>query len=310
MSELGLLAESVWQRIAEYGFYGNAFLGGLAVSLTCSVLSAFVVLRRMAFIGQGVSHAAFGGVGAAMLAGVALASVRPTMARDVIVAAFCIATAVIIGYLSRKGKLSEDVAIGIALAAAMAIGVLLLDIRAGWLEELARTGRLDRTELGYTPSFHDILFGNIYLITGTEVALAWILAAVVIGAMALTFKELVFAAFDEETATVFGVRTGLMYYGLLVALGLAIVAAMRTVGVVMVSALLVLPGASARYWSGRIGWVTIISAALGAVGLTGGLLLTVWLRHNLSPGAVIVLTMTAIFLVSYFVSAIRRRLKR
>jgi len=180
-------------------------------------------------------------------------------------------------------------------------------VRALWMQHLLDAGALRRQDIGYTPGFHDILFGNILFITRGQIVAAWILAGAVVLAVIAMFKELVFFTFDEETASVFGVRTSLLYYGLLIALGLAVVAAMRSLGVVLASALLILPGASARCWSNRIGWVTIISAVLGTTALAAGLLLSIYLRY-LSPGAVIVLTLCAVFLMSLGARRLRRRL--
>lgn len=286
----------LWQRFWDNAFYQQALLGGLGVALMCSVLSVFVVLRRMAFIGQGISHAAFGGFGAAVLAQALLPAMESALARDMIVACFCVATALVIGCLSRRGKLSEDTAIGIAMVAAMAIGVLLMDLRATW-------------KGGYIPPLHAVLFGDIMFVTTREIWTVWIMAVLIAAAVAAVFKELVFFAFDEEAARAFGVRTDLLYYGLLVCLGLAVVAAMKSVGVILAGALLVLPGASARLWSIRVGRVAIISAVVGMGGLTVGFVLSLGLK-SFSAGPLIVLTLIAILAFSYVFRAIRLTLRR
>ncbi len=300
---------SVWQRFLEYPFYQNALLGGAAIALMCSVLSVFVVLKRMAFIGQGITHAAFGGVGAALLAGLFLEGLRPVLARDAIIAGFCVAAAVAIGYLSRRERLTEDTAIGIVLVSAMALGLILLDVRGHLLEQLVSAGKLQRGQMEYTPSFHDILFGNILFIQRDEVYFACALAALVLAGVVAFYKELVFFAFDEEAARVFGVPTTALYYALLVLLGLAVVVAMRSLGVILASALLILPGASGRMLSSRVGRVMLLSAALGVAGLVGGLFLAIYFRF-LSAGAVIVLTLCAIFAASYGCRCARRRFRR
>ncbi len=302
---VAIASTGLWQRFLDNPFYHNALAGGLAIALMCSVLSVFVVLKRMAFIGQGISHAAFGGVGVALLAGLIFQGARPVLVRDGIIACFCVGAALIIGFLTRRGRLAEDTAIGIILVSAMALGVVLLDARGRLLDWLIATGRLQRGQIGYTPGFHDILFGNILFISRQEVILAWLMAAAVVAFVAGLFKELVFFAFDEEAARVFGVPTGALYYGLLVLLGLAVVVAMRSLGVILAAGLLVLPGASARLLSGRIGWVTVLSAVVGVAGLTVGLFLSIYLRF-LSPGPVIVLTLAGIFALSYAARRLRR----
>lgn len=298
----GLAQAGLWERIADNILYQQALAGGMAIALLCGLLSVFVVLKRMSFIGQGISHAAFGGVGVALLAEVYIAMHWPhvtssadwpqqaVLLRDAVVAVFCIATALVIGMISRRGKVAEDTAIGICLVAAMALGAVLLSAVA---------------QHGTAPSFESILFGDIYFIGRVDVIVAWSLAIAVLALVAGLFKELVFMAFDEETAAVFGVRTRLLYYGLLVALGLAIVVAMKSLGVVLASALLVLPGAAARFWSNRVGWIVVTSTVFSVAGLVGGLLLVIWRRLIMPPGAVIVLLLTGLFIVSYVVNGIR-----
>lgn len=289
--------------------YGVSLAGGVAVALVCSVLSVFVVLKRMSFIGEGIAHAAFGGVGVALLAGLFVAGLRPVLARDAIVACFCLATALAIGATARRGKISEDTSIGIWLVCAMALGVVLLDVRSGIIKAMMASGQLTRGQIGYTPSFETLLFGDVLFVTPAEVIATWVLAIVVVAAVIALFKELVFFAFDEETAKVFGVRTTLLYYGLLVFLSLAVVAAMRSLGVILAAALLILPGAAARFWSQRIGYVTIISVLLGVGGLVAGFFLSIYLRY-LSTGPVIVLTLGLVFAGSYLASVLRVRLRR
>jgi zinc transport system permease protein len=301
-----LALEGLWQRLVDTPLYHQAFAGSVAIALLCGVLSVFVVLKRMSFIGQGISHAAFGGVGVAVLVELLLVMRWPQLAsgmdssgamsllRDAIIAVFCVATAIGIGVISRRGKLAQDTAIGISLVAAMAVGVILVDIRSRYRA---------------TASFESILFGSIFFIARMDVWTAWILAIVVVALVLLLFKEMVFFAFDEETAAVFGVPTTMLYYGLLTCLGLAIVVAMKSLGVILASALLILPGASARFWSRRIGVVTFLSALISVGGLAGGLLLSIALR-NVPPGAVIVLTLTGIFVLSYAVQAVRRAMAR
>jgi ABC-type Mn2+/Zn2+ transport system permease subunit len=288
------LAATVWSRFIEHAFYHNALIAGLAMAIACALLSVFVVYKRMAFIGQGISHAAFGGVGAALLAEIWLPVVGRPLLRDAVIAAFCVATAVLIGRFSRGRRVSEDSAIGIALVAAMALGMLLLDLRKG---------------LGYTPSFHSILFGSILQISRTAVWIACVEAAAVVVLVALFFKELVFFTCDEEAAAAFGVPTGLIYYGLLVCIAMTIVVAMRLLGVILSSALFVLPGAIAGLWSARIGRVTWIAILSAAASVAAGLLLAIAFGR-LSTGPLIVLVLCAVLGVSWVVRTVSERVRR
>jgi ABC-type Mn2+/Zn2+ transport system permease subunit len=289
-----MLAVSVWSRFLDHAFYHHALIAGLAMAVACSVLSVFVVSKRMAFIGQGISHAAFGGVGAALLLQVYLPVFEMPLLRDAVIAVFCVGTALLIGRFSRGRGVSEDSAIGICLVAAMALGMLLLDLRRG---------------MGYTPSFHSILFGSILHIPGTAVWAACVQAAVIVALVLAFFKELVFFACDEESAQAFGVPTGAIYYGLLVCIAVTIVVTMRLLGVILCSALLVLPGSIAGLWSHRIRPVTWIAVVSAAGSVAAGLFLSI-ASGTLSTGPLIVLTLCAVLALSAMVRAVRERSRR
>jgi len=288
-----MLGTSIWSRFIEFPFYQNALIAGLAMAVACAVLSVFVVYKRMAFIGQGISHAAFGGVGAALLLQVYLPAFEAPALRDAVIGAFCIGTALLIGRFSRGRRVTEDSAIGICLVAAMALGMLLLDLRKG---------------MGYAPPFHGILFGSILHIARGAVWAACVEAALVVVLVFAFFKELVFFTCDEEAAEVFGVRTGLIYYGLLACVALTIVVAMRLLGVILCSALLILPGATASLWSHHIRRVMVIAVASAAASVAAGLFLAIATR-TLSTGPLIVLVMAALFAASWAVNALLDRIR-
>lgn len=275
-----------------------AFIGGAIIAILCGVLSPFVVLKRMSFVGTGIAHSAFGGAGLALLLSLFMPVFEPLIARDAVIACFCILAALAIGMMSRRGRLSEDTAIGVALVSLMAVGVLLLDVR----QHLQITYNFGVT---YAPPLEALLFGQILSMGPADVSVAAALAMAVIVTVAITFKELTFFAFDEETARAFGVPTGAIYYIFLVLLALAIVAAMRSLGVILASTLLVLPGASARLLSDRIGTVTLLSAAIGVVGMIAGLLINLAIPF-LSPGPVIAITYCLLLALCYVLSALRR----
>jgi zinc transport system permease protein len=312
MIELTALAQGAWWGFMGELQYQRALLGGIAIALACSTLSVLVVLKRMAMIGEGIAHGAFGGVGLAMLLQIVILAYAPALAntlrlkdepelfRDCVIAAFCVGSALLIGWMSRRSQVTEDSAIGIALVAAMALGFLLMNVRDQLLGGLLASGRIDRGLIGYNVSYESILFGDLLVITRTEIVLAWVLAGGVLAWVLAAFKEIVFFTFDEEAAAVFGVRTGLLYNVLLVLLGLAVVAAIRMLGVVLAGAILILPGATARMWSRHVGRVMLISIVIGVAALVGGLLLAEALG-DLGVGPVIVAVLAAAFGVSYVV---------
>jgi len=258
-----------------------------AVSLACSLLSVVVVVRRMAFIGQGVSHAGFGGYALAVFLGLA-----GGWAEQAIVIGFCLATAWGVGTLSRRRKLEIDTAIGVLLVAAMAVGVLLLNLRvelqaADWYRQWFG-GQ------GFTVPWEQRLFGQPFWIAPLELWLAVGLSAAVIAVGAGLFKELVFFTFDAPASRVFGVPGGAMHYLTLTMLALTVVVGMQLVGFILVSALLVMPGAAAMLLLRRLATVLALSAGIGVAGSLAGLILA-GRQGALQPGACIVVLLFAGF---------------
>jgi zinc transport system permease protein len=267
-------------RLAEMlslGFMQRAFVGGALIGATCAFLSVFVVLRRMAFVSQGVSHASFGGVALAVLVGAS-----PTAGAAV----FAVGTALAIGTVSRRRRVTEDSSIGIFLAVAMALGVIFLGLKQGSTSNL----------FGY-------LFGSILSILPSD--LPWMLGmtGAVFVLLLLFVKELYFYVFDEDMARVAGVPVDFLYFGLLILLAVTIVASLKLVGVILVTALLIIPGTAARLVTTNIVALIGLSVGFGVAGVVLGL--TAAYLLNLSPGATIVLVLFVIFLVCLLISARR-----
>jgi ABC-type Mn2+/Zn2+ transport system permease subunit len=275
-----------WQAVAAVG----------AVSLACSLLSVLVVIKRMAFIGQGISHAGFGGYALAVFLGLA-----GGWTEQIIVVAFCLATAWAVGSLSRRRTLEVDTAIGVLLVAAMALGVLLLNLR---IELQNLDWYRQRFGASATVPWEQQLFGQIVWISPLQLRLSVGLSLAVILLAATLFKELVFFTFDEPVSRVFGVPSRAMHYLTLTMLALTVVVGMQLVGFILVSALLVMPGAGALLLSRRLPVVLSGSAAIGVVGSLAGLLLAGW-QGDLSPGACIVGVLFLAFLACAAISRLR-----
>jgi ABC-type Mn2+/Zn2+ transport system permease subunit len=284
--------------------FREALVAGLAVGTVCSLLSVIVVLKRMAFIGEGIAHAGFGGIGTALILGFTAGRGGGTWQTDLIVLAFCLATALVIGMLSRRRHVEADSAIGILLVAAMAWGVLMNDLHAqfryaDWYIHLFGPPRA-------APNLEALLFGSLLNVGPYDMWLAIGSAAVILAVLVALFKEIVFYAFDETVSRVFGVRTAAIHYVLLALLAVAIVLTVRLAGIVLVTALLVIPGATANLLSRRLGRVIIIAWLVGIVGVVGGLALSLELG-NLSTGPCIVAVLCAQFAAAYGASLRRRR---
>ncbi len=277
--------------LEQFAWARQGLAAAVAIGTLCSLLSVPVVLKRMAFIGQGVSHAGFGGVGLAIFLGLGVGA-----RLDAVVLAFCVGAALLIGVLSRRRAVEPDTAIGVLLAAAMALGVLLTD-----LSQHLRTVAWYRQWIGpgtQTIGFHEVLFGGLWQITRTQMWLAVTLSLAVIVLLAGLFKEMVFFTFDEAAARVFGVPTRWLYYLLLVVLSLTIVMSIRLVGIILASALLVIPGATATLLSERLSRVLLAAVGVGLSGTVGGLLLSLELGY-LSSGPCIVAVLSVCFALAF-----------
>ena len=257
------------------GFLVRAALGAGLASLTLSMLSGFVVLKRLAFAGSGIAHAAFGGVALALLLGL------PPLPVAVL---FSLGLALLVENLSQRGGLPEDSAIGIFFAASMAVGVLLLSFRRA-----------------YNIDLFSLLFGNLLALSAADLWLLAGLAAVVAVLVWRYSGDMIAVAFDEDLAAAGGLPVQGLNRLLLILLTLAIILSMKAVGVVLVSALLVLPGATALEMAYSLRSFLLLSLLFGTLATVAGL--SVSYALNLASGAAIVIAGTLLFLA---VNALRR----
>lgn len=252
------------------GFLQRALLAGVLVSLLCGVLSTFVVLRRMAFIGVGISHSAFGGVALGFLLGV-----DPLWTG----VGFAVLVALLIEWAQTRTAVAEDTAIGIFFAASMALGLVFL--------HLSRA---------YNVDIFGFLFGNILAIGSQQV---WQILAVTVAVLALIlafFKELVFLSFDEEMAWVSGVPVKALRYLFLIIMALVVIVTIYLVGIILVSALLVIPGAIAQNLSQRFQTMVWVSIGVAVGAAVGGLVLSYGI--DFPSGATIVLVLALVYLLT------------
>lgn len=276
----------------DAGLFLPAVAAGAAIALICGVLGVFVVLRRLAFIGHGVSHAAFGGVGVAAVLGFTAPGATGTLGYLLIVGGFCLAAALAIGLVSARTKLSEDTAIGVTLVASIALGALLLHLHA----------RRGGPAAGAT--LEASLFGSVLSVAPSDALAAWVIALAIGAMLALARRGLVFWAFDEPAAEAFGVATLRARLILLALLAVAVVAAMKLAGVLLATALLVLPAAAALRLSERLGVVFALSAGIGVLGVLGGLVVS--FETDGPPGPCIALVLVALLVLAGVAGGVAR----
>jgi ABC-type Mn2+/Zn2+ transport system permease subunit len=274
--------------------YWPGVIAGLAMAAVCAVLSVLVVVKRLAFIGQGISHAGFGGIGIAAVLGLtATATASAPMygiPQFAVVLVFCLGAAMLIGVISKRGGRGEsathaDTAIGIVLVGTMALGAILL--------AASRKGL----------AWESFLFGSLLQVSMPEALVASALAAGSIGVLWMGRRGMLFWAFDEPAAEAFGVRTGACGFVLLVLLALATVTAMKLAGVVLATAMLVLPGAVALKVSSRLWTVVGLSVAAAVAGVVGGVVLS--FEADWPPGPCIVGVLSLMFGAAFVAAATR-----
>lgn len=265
-----------------YAFMQRGLLASLMVGVLCAVVGCYVILRSMAFLGDALAHAILPGVAIAYLLG-------GNLLVGALIAA--IAVALGIGLFSRQGTIKEDTAIGILFAAALSLGVALLST--------IRTYAVDLTH---------ILFGNVL---GVGVGDLWLTAAlglVVLGVVALLYKEFLLVSFDPVLAATLRLPVELLRHVMLVLLALTIVVSLQTVGVGLVAAMLITPGAAAYLVVRRLPAMMALAAAIGAVSSVAGLYLSFY--ANIASGAAIVLVATGFFLLTFIFAPQRGLLGR
>lgn len=214
-----------------------------------------------------------------------------------IVLAFCIAAALGMAAVSDRRTLSLDTAIGMFLVGSMALGAILVQ-EARLIAE--RSGRSSSVQ-----SWESILFGSILTSDTRDVTVGWTIAGVVIAGAWVFRRPMLFWALDEESSRAFGVPAKAMKIALMVLLSLAVVVAMKLAGVVLATALLVLPGATALKLTSRMWPVVGISVGSGVAGLVGGMALSILLNWQPGPGVVVV--MTGLFLMATAAGSVTRR---
>ncbi|MEE9606619.1 MAG: metal ABC transporter permease [Myxococcota bacterium] len=254
----------------EYGFMQRALVAAVLIGAVCGVLGFFVVLRRLAFIGVGISHSAIGGVAVGILAGL-----NPLATG----ALFAVGVALGISAVQRRSPLSEDAVIGVFFSAAMALGIVLFSLKRGYQQDL----------FGY-------LFGSVLAISANELLVLALVAAAILAVLASVFRPLLFASFDEEVARAYGHRVDALNTVLLVLLAAAVIIGVRVVGVLLIQALLVIPAATAVLWTQNFRRQLALSALLGVACGTLGLFVS-W-QLDIAAGGSIVLVSVGFFFAS------------
>lgn len=260
-------------EILGYGFIQRALIAGTLIGLLCALLGLFLVLRRFSLIGDGLAHFTFGSVALVLLCGVSAHWVTYAAIPLVLIGALGILK------LTSSARIHGDTAIGIVSALGIALGVILASLSGG-----------------YNVDLFSYLFGNILIITRNDVLLTAALAIVVIGVVALRGRAFFAVAFDEDLARTSGINTGRANIILVLLTALTVVLAMKLVGIMLVSALLILPPVAALQLGRGFLPTLLLAAVFGILSVLSGILASFAL--NLPTGGTIIVASFLLFVVA------------
>ena len=252
----------------SYGFMQKALIAGIAVGLICSFMGTFLVLRRYSLFGDGIAHVAFGGISVGLFLGV-----------------FPLWTAFIVSILGGLGlqklrqssKISGDSAVAVVLVTGLAIGVILVSSSGGFSVDL-----------------FSFLFGSILLISQEDTIMILAISAGIIATLTILQKQFLHLTFNEEQAKLSGMRTTLLNYAFVVLASITVVTSMRLVGILLISALIVIPNITAMMFGKGFKKTVFISMSISVISVVSGILVSYFL--NVAPSGTIVMIAVGILI--------------
>lgn len=259
----------------QYGFMQRSLVIAILVGMLCAVVGSYLMVQRLALLGDAISHSVLPGlaiafmVGANIYIGAFIAGVLSTMA---------------IASIRVRSPIKEDAAMGIVFSAFFALGITLITV-------IQKDNKID---------LNHFLFGNILGVTIDEVRDTAIIATIVLIVVLLLYKELLFYTFDPLGAQAAGLPVNRLNFGLMVLIALTIVASMKAVGVILVLSLLITPGATAYLLVKRLNQVMILGAVIGVISSISGMYLSYF--YNLPSGPAIVLVVSGFFILALLFS--------
>ncbi len=253
----------------QYRFFQNALAAAILTSLLASMIGTYIVSRKIVFIGGGITHASFGGIGMAYYFGL-----NPFFGAAV----FAVATALGIEWISSKGKVREDSAIAILWSLGMAIGIIFVFLTPG-----------------YTPNLMSFLFGSILSVGAVDLWILGIVLLITLLFFTLFLRPIIYTAFDPEFAKTKKLPVALMRNIMSVFIAVAIVLSIRTMGIILVLSLFTIPQNTAMLYSNHFKGIILGSAIYGITGSVAGLLIASWLE--IPGGAAIIFALTLQFLL-------------
>ncbi len=257
----------------EYAFMQRAMLTAVLVGIVCGILSCFIILKSWALLGDAISHAVLPGVAGAYLFNIPFAA-------GAFVAGVLAAGSM--SFIERNSRIKEDSSMGIILTSFFAAGVIII------------------SRIATSTHLMHILFGNVLGVQMPTLILTFIISIITLFFIKFYYNELLIYTFDPTQAAALGFNTSFFHYGLMILITMTVVASLETVGIILVVAMLITPGATAYLLTNRLSRMMAVAAAAGFISSVVGLYAS--FSFNIASGASIVITCTLLFMLALIFS--------
>lgn len=257
-------------EILTFSFMHRALISGVAIAILCSVIGLFLVLRRYSLFGDAIAHSSFGGIALGLLAGV-----YPLWTAYGV----SLVSALIITRIKEKFNISGDASVAVLLSSGIAVGLVIIGISGG-----------------FTIDIFSFLFGSILLISVNDTILILALTGIILIVVLLLYRQLLYSTFNEEQAKVSGIPVEKINYLIVFMAGLTVVTSIQLVGVLLISALFVIPNVTAIMYGKGFKPTAILSISFSVFSVVTGILVSY--VFDITPAGTIVLLSIGIFAVT------------
>lgn len=259
----------------QYSFMQRSLITAILIGIVCASVGSYLMVQRLALLGEAISHSVLPGLAIAFIVGA-----------DIFVGAFIagVLSTTVITWIRTRSQIKEDAAMGIVYSAFFALGITLITI-------VQKNNKID---------LNHFLFGNILSVNSEDVINTAVITAIILVIIVLLYKELMFYTFDPVGAQAAGLPTHLLDLGLMILIALTIVASLKAVGLILVVAMLITPGATAYLLVTRLHQMMILGSAIGVIASISGMYLSYF--FNLPSGSAIVLVAFGFFILAFLFS--------
>ena len=264
-------------EILSYGFMQRAIISGIAIAILCSVVGLFLVLRRYSLFGDAVAHSSFGGIALGLFAGV-----YPLWTAY----AVSLGSALVITRIRSRFKISGDASVAVLLSSGIALGLILISLSGG-----------------FTIDIFSFLFGSIFLVSTYDTVLILGLTGIILVIILVLYRQLVYSTFNEEQAKVSGIPVEKINYLIVFLAGITVVTSIQLVGILLISALFVLPNVTAIMYGRGFKQTSLLSICFAIFSVVAGIVVSY--IFDITPAGTIVILSIGIFAVTLGIKAAR-----